>query len=726
MPERAVVPPDYSPITCQQSDRATVNPHFSKPPENLSPGDARPPARPVDFSSSRDFFSGIRSLWARTKSLAGPKINFAIYALLIWVLLLIVYRPVLPGNFLMDDHRLVHDDNPLLNGQLTPANLWFSTDFTLSTFGFWLQWCAWGENPLGYHLVNLILHAASCILLWRLLKQLKIPGAWLAGIIFALHPVAVNSVARIAEFKNTLSLPFFLLSFLAYLHYENTVLFPANQNFLKSPPKISGWHLLSFVAFLFALLSKTSTVMLPVMLLACAIWQRGRLVRRDWIHTTPHFVLALAFGVLSIWFQKHQALAAAGETLAPESFAAKLTIAGQVFWFYLGKAFLPFHLNVVYPQWKAADISSAIYTVPILLGWIFIVCRYFGWSWGRHLFFALSCFAIALFPVLGFFDSQFLVKWQVSDHLQYLPLIVPTAFMAAVFASLAKTQAFRLVTTAVLLLFATLTFDRAKAFATEESLMRDTLAKNPAATDAYNDLGIIAAKKSDLSAAAGYFSQALRSDPDNAAAHSNMAQALAMLGRLSDAETECLAALKLEGPDATVLKRLASIQQQEGRFPEAIVNLRIAILFDSKWQPDLPARMQLATLFHQAGDARQAIGLFQQIISLQPRHAEALNNLAWLLATAADENLRDGAQAVRYAEQACLLTKYKEPFNISTLAAAYAEAGRFSEAVNTAETALQMQIQSGQMRFAAINQQLLALYRAGQPFHEAPLVAPAL
>jgi Flp pilus assembly protein TadD len=658
------------------------------------------------------------------KFLAGQKNSFAIYPLLIFALLLIVYDPVLPGTFLMDDHRLVHDDNALINGQLTPINLWFSTDFTLSTFGFWLQWCVFGENPFGYHLVNLILHAASCILLWRLLRQLKIPGAWLAGVLFALHPVGVNSVARIAEFKNTLSLPFFLLSFLAYLHYENTVLYPVNK--IKSSREGTGWYLLSFVAFLFALLSKTSTVMLPVMLLACAFWQRGRLARRDWIHTTPHLILALAFGLMSIWFQKHQALADAGETLAPESFSEKIAIAGQVFWFYLGKALLPFNLNLVYPHWKAADISSAIFVVPILLVWIFIICWRFGWSWGRHLFFALSCFAIALFPVLGFFDSQFLATWQVSDHLEYLPLIVPMALLAAVLITLAKTEAFRLVMAAILLLFATLTFDRAKAFATEESLMRDTLAKNPAAASAYNDLGIIIAKKGDLSAAASCFSKALRCDPENAAAHSNMAQALALQGNLSDAEAECLAALKLEGVDAGVLKKLANIQQQEGKFREAIVNLRIAIIFESKWQPDLQARMQLAGLFHQTGDVRHAIGLFQQILSFEPSHAEALNNLAWLLATAADENLRDGSQAVRCAEQSCSLTKYKEPINICTLAAAYAEAGRFSEAVSTAETALQMQIQSGQVRFAAMNQQLLALYRAGQPFHEMPSVVPAL
>ena len=124
----------------------------------------------------------------------------------------------------MDDRRLIEGENPIVTGELGPSSVWFQTDFALSTFAFWAQWLAWGANPGWYHAVNMALHALSAVLLWRLLARLRIPGAWLAGAIFAVHPVGVASVARIAELKNTLSLPFFLLAALFYVRYEDASL----------------------------------------------------------------------------------------------------------------------------------------------------------------------------------------------------------------------------------------------------------------------------------------------------------------------------------------------------------------------------------------------------------------------------------------------------------------------------------------------------------------------
>src|SRR5476651_1722142 len=191
------------------------------------------------------------------------RVRIGLGVLFLFALVFIVYRPILPGNFLMDDHRLIKDENPLVTGELTPLTIWFQTDFTLSTFALWLQWLAWGENPGGYHVVNILLHGLSAVLLWRLLAQLKIPGAWLAAAIFAIHPVGVNSVARIAEIKNTLSLPFFILSFWFYLRYEKFSMKPAGENQnagLSWNDSAALWYGLSLAAFVLALLSKTSTV----------------------------------------------------------------------------------------------------------------------------------------------------------------------------------------------------------------------------------------------------------------------------------------------------------------------------------------------------------------------------------------------------------------------------------------------------------------------------------
>jgi Flp pilus assembly protein TadD len=647
----------------------------------------------------------------RSSRNAGAGLRLALGALAIFALVLLVYLPILPGNFLIDDQRLVKDNNGLLNGEFGPLSIWFRTDFTLSTFVFWLEWLAWGPHPGWYHAVNMGLHALSAVLVWRLLARLKIPGAWLAGACFAVHPVCVNSVARIAELKNTLSLPFFLASFWAFVEWEET-----REN-IDGRPKLAGpiWYAVSLLAFVLALLSKTTTVMLPAVLLAGAAWRRGSITRRDLLHSGPHFVLALGFGLMSCWFQKHQALA--GESLAPESSWQRLAAAGQVFWFYLGKAFLPLHLNLYYPYWKV-DARSLLAWLPLVLaGALFAVGWRFRSRWGKHLLFGLGCFAITLFPALGFFDAQFLKLWRVSDHLQYLPLIAPLGLLAAALVSFAGSRrSGKFLATAVVIFFSVLAFERARVFASEEILLRDTLARNPAAAPVHNDLGVILAKQQKYAEAAHEFSASLEYDPDNAAAHSNLGQALALQGKFQEAEAQFAAALRIKPADVESRKKYAAFLLQQGREREAIAQLAAA----TRIKPDLETRMKLAGLLYQRGEAGQAVEQLRGAVLLHSADPLVFNNLAWLLATCADDKVRSGAEAVRYAEEACRLTGYKQAGLLSTLAAAYAEAGRFPEAIRTAETAIQMQDAAGETRFAALNRQLLTLYRAGKPWHEKP------
>src|SRR5664279_2838752 len=140
-------------------------------------------------------------------------------ALIIFLAAFAVYWRALRGEFLWDDLLVVHR-NPLVTGELGLGSIWFQTDFPLSNVAFWLEWLAWGKNPVGYHVVNVLLHATGAVLLWRVLAQLRIPAAWLAAMIFTVHPLCVASVAWISELKNTLSLPFYLLSILWYLRFD--------------------------------------------------------------------------------------------------------------------------------------------------------------------------------------------------------------------------------------------------------------------------------------------------------------------------------------------------------------------------------------------------------------------------------------------------------------------------------------------------------------------------
>lgn len=650
-------------------------------------------------------FSGVSGVLSRPGTRAA----------LIFVLVLLCYLPLLPGSFLMDDQRLVELDNPLVNGVFSPRTIWFQTDFPLSTFALWLQWLAWGKNPAGYHAVNIVLQILSAVLIWRLLVRLKIPGAWLAAALFAVHPVAVNSVARIAEIKNTLSLPFFLLSFLLYLHYEANALYPADANQSSGKPQGNRgamFYGLSLVSFVLALLSKTSTVMLPVVLIGCAAWQRGRISRRDWLHTSPFFFLAAAFGLMSSWFQKYQALA--GETLQPSGFWERLAGAGQNFWFYLGKALLPHNLSIVYLRWKVEAATFAAWLPLLLLFAVFILGWSFRRSWGRHALFGLGCFAVTLFPALGFFDAQYLVKFQVSDHLQYLPLIAPLALAGAALVSWLPSAHAKPLGAALILTLAVFTCHRAKVFSTEESLWRDTLAKNPAAAGAHNDLGIILAKRGNLSEASAHFEAALQSVPDDPTALSNLGKVLVMQGRLPEALEHFQAALKSKPGNPAAHENLAQVLSQLGKDREAIFYFNSAL----RLRPNMETRLNLAGLLYKKGDFHEAAAQYRQVLSLNPKQPEPLNNLAWLLATCPDNRVRDGGEAVRCAEQACRLTGFKETGMTGTLAAAYAEAGRFPDAIAVCEKTVSVATAAGDAPFAAINKELLTLYRAGKPYHE--------
>jgi Flp pilus assembly protein TadD len=638
---------------------------------------------------------------------------------LLFALVLAVYRPILPGSFLLDDWRLIETDNPLVHGEFTPFNLWFQTDFTLSTMALWLQYLAWGHSSGWYHAVNLLLHGTSAVLFWRVLAKLRVPGAWLAAALYAVHPVAVNSVARIAEIKNTLSLPFFLLSFLAYLHYETLALYPG-QSPVSQPPargRPTGWYVVALLAFVAALLAKTSTVMLPVALLACAAWRRGRIGPKDWLHTAPFFILSAGFGLMSVWFQKHQAIFSAGVTLAPESLLERLTVAGHVLEFYLAKALLPFNLYLVYPRWKPDPGAFTTYLPPLVLCAVAAVCWRYRRSWGRHLLFGLGCFVILLFPALGFFDSQFQATWQVSDHLQYLPLLAPVALVAAALAGWLPRNLFPAVAAALLLGLSVLGYERSSVFTSEEKLVRDSLAKNPGDALCHNDLGVILAQRHELAAAQNEFAAAFRLAPADSRTLANFGHILALDGRLAEAEADYRTALTIQPTDADAQKRFAELLSREGRTAEAIIHYRAGL----SYKPDKQTRLSLAGLYRQTGDGHDAIVQYRAVLRADPDNVEALNNLAWLLATLDDDQERNGAEAVRCAERACTLTNFKQAKLTSVLAAAYAEAGRFPDAVAIGRTTVKLAEDAGDANTAAIGRQLLGLYLNNQPFHE-PLV----
>ena len=609
-------------------------------------------------------------------------------SLLLLAMVFVIYLPLLPGSFVMDDARLVGEQaNPLVNGELTLGSVWFQTDFPLTLCAWWAEWSLWGNQPLGYHAVNIALQAISAILLWRVLARLKIRGAWLGAALFAIHPVAVGSVARIAELKNTLSLPFFLLSFWAYLRYEQSALYGSREIAGDARgTSATGWYALSFVGFILALFSKTTVVALPVALLCCAAWQRGRVTRRDLAHTAPFFLVALAFGLMSIWFQKYQALA--GEVVTPQSLLERFSIAGRNFWFYFGKAALPINLTIFYSRWRT-DLSMIAALLPVAaMALLFVFCWRLRRGWGKHALLGIGVFAILLFPSLGFFDAQCFTKFQVSDHLQYLPMIALTSLAAAAIAAIPRQRFSFGAGIGVLLVLSVLSFKRSAVFSTEEGLLRDTLVKNPAAWPAHNDLGVVLVWQGKISAAAEEFRATLKWKPNDPDALANLAQCDALQGRPAVAVEEYRTAVRQKPDSARFHEGLASALSAKGDDAAAIGHFKIAL----RLTPKVSTRLALAGSLFQTRNFHGAVEQFRQVLSAEPDNVPALNNLAYVLGGCPDKSVQNADEAVKYAERACRLTAFKEPGMIQTLAAAYVGQGRMAEATAAANLASRLQM----------------------------------
>ncbi len=567
----------------------------------------------------------------------------ALAGLLIALLTLTAYLPALRGGFVWDDDDYV-TENATLRERSGLRQIWLEVGATpqyypLVQTTFWLEYRLWGPNPFGYHLVNIVLHALGAVLLWRVLVQLQVPGAWLAAAIFALHPVHVESVAWITERKNVLSAVFYFAAAVAYLRFAP----------LQHTERRPRWHLyfLSLGLFIAALLSKTVTCSLPAALLLVAWWKTGRLTRRDIALVLPLLAVGVALGLHTAWVERH-VIGARGADWSL-GWLDRCLVAGRALWFYAGKLVWPVNLTFIYPRWDIDPRQWWQLLFPLAAPGAVAVLWLARHRIGRGPLVAVLFFSGTLAPALGFLNVYFMRYAFVADHFQYLASAGLIA-LAAVWLR----QWPRVAWLAVLLLLGVLTWRQARIYADVETLWRDTLAKNPSCWMAHNHLGIILASRGESDAALGHFERALRVKPDFAEALNNAGSVLLADGRGAEAVDHFERAVRADPEFAGAFSNLGVALFAEGRAEEGLESFRTAVSLEPH---NAEALVKLGDALVADGQDAEATGPYQASLRLIPDQADVHFNLGGVLARL---GRRDEAR-VHFAEAARLEPDYAAP-----------------------------------------------------------------
>jgi tetratricopeptide (TPR) repeat protein len=646
---------------------------------------------------------------------------------------LAAYLPLMQCGFVWNDGDYVTRADLQSGSGL--GRIWFEVGATEQYYpvlhsAFWLEHRLWGGVAAGYHAVNILLHAISAclfaVILRRLWRREDPPGppaglcgpappfdaALFAALVFALHPVCVESVAWISEQKNTLSTVFYLAAALAYLHFD------AGNEIQGADAGLTGIrrplsYLGASVLFSLALLTKTVAATLPATLLILAWWKRGRLDwRRDVLPLVPWFCLGAASGLFSAWVEKKYVGAEGAAFALP--FVGRFLLAGRVVWFYVGKFLWPHPLVFMYPRWQVESAIWWQYLFPLGVLALAAGC----WTARRRTrapLAALLLLVAALAPVLGFFNVYGFLFSYVADHWAYLAILPLAAVAAAAWGQWCGRSGFaaRAAAVAILGACAVLTWRQTGAYRDEATLYRAILKLNPAAWLAHGNLGISLAASGRLPEAIAEYEAALRLNPDNAQAHSSLGNALNRTGRIAEAIDQYRQALRLQPRFAEAHNGLGSVLQQEGRIQEATAEYEEAL----RIKPTLASpHVNLGNILFREHRDDDAIAQYREGLRLDPDSAEA----HCCLGTALERKQLIAEAIVQYREALRIAPGLADAHN--DLGNALLGLKRTAEAIAEYQEALQIAPQ-----VAEIHLNLgVALYRGGRAAEAAEQFAEAL
>ncbi len=694
-----------------------------------------------------------------------PHASIVVSALLLAAVFFVFGQTVHHGFLHFDDPTYVSENPELTEGSTIDKIAWA---FTTDCAGNWhpLTWLShlsdcsiYGvENAGGHHLTNVLLHAASAIVLFLALRRMTgdfWPAA-LAAALFAIHPLRVESVAWVAERKDVLSGLFFMLTLWFYAGYA-------------SRPFSLARYLAVVASLALGLLAKPTLVTLPLVLLLLDYWPLGRLQsrqpaeicagtpggRRLIVEKIPLFVLAAGSCIVTFLVQR-----AGVEAFVDAALPWRIGNAVVAYVAYLIQFFCPINLAIMYPHpgedlplWKIA--AAAIALIAISAGVVKLRRRspylVTGWLWYLGM----------LVPMIGLVQ----VGWQSrADRYTYLPQIGVCIMVAwGVHQAAVSRVAQRWATVGALAALAILTglaYRQTALWRSDETLWKHAIActennyvahlhiamamtvqeRFPEAIEHYQaadrlaqnktakcyaanavtiatKLGFLYSKMGRLDEAVAQYERALKAEPKNARVHVNLAAVLKNQGRFDDAISHCKIALDIDPKDAMAHNNLGASLEAQGKLFAAMSHYEQAV----ELRPDFAdARGNLAAIMRQVQNSPAAIVRWREWIDLRPTDYVLMNQAALLMATSSDASLRNGADAVELARRAVQLVGEREPTTLATLAAAYAEAGRFPDAVQTARQALALAQQQGNRALVKSIEEKLPLYESQKPYHETP------
>ena len=558
----------------------------------------------------------------------------------------ISYGPVFTADYIWDD-KIFQEEAPSIRAFTGLPDIWFNPRtikqeahyWPLIYSSFWLEYQLWGFNPIASHIVNLLLHLGVCVLLWRLLLRLNVPGAWLAAAVFALHPVHVEAVAWVIARKDLMASIFFLLAAGAWLRYR------------EEAGRGTYFSMLAF--FVAGMLSKSIVVTFPAALLVWVWWKHGRIQGRDLAQTAPIFLVGFAITAGDLTFYHDRAVIG-----FDYAWLERFVIAAKALWFYAGKLLWPWPLVAIYPKWDV-NPTDLLNWLPLLAGLALLTGLWLArHRIGRGPLAAALLFAIMLSPVLGLSINVFMEFAFAADRYQYFASASLIAFLVAAAVTACQRlpagafQGAKAFAFLALAGYGLLTFQYALAFRNDAVFWQHVVTENPAAHSAYYNLGLALVDQGQVLEGIAAYEEAMKWDPDSAGTFINLSFALLQLGRNEEAVHAAQRAVELDPKALLAHQNLASASHQLGRYEETLAALKEVAKLMKKPTAEHNYHMgHIATLLGRTDEAERYL---LHSLKIDPNYKDARNQLlhTYIEAGRYDQARRIRPNLLQYLRQA--------------------------------------------------------------------------